>query len=104
MIGFGEEAADGGLEIDDALEHAALEPLSGEFGEESLDGIEPGRRGRSEVEMEALVPFEPGANPGMLMCGVVVDDQVEFPPARGLAVDLVEEADEFLMPVARHGR
>ena len=38
----------------------------------------------------------------MLVRGVVVDDQVQFPPGRGLAVDLVEEADEFLMPMARH--
>ena len=27
---------------------------------------------------------------------------MQFPPGRGLAVDLVEEADEFLMPMARH--
>jgi hypothetical protein len=30
------------------------------------------------------------------------NDQVELPLGRGFAVDLVEEADEFLMPVARH--
>jgi len=51
------------LEIDDALEHDALDPLPGEFGEESLDGIEPGHRGWGEVEMKPLVPFEPGAEP-----------------------------------------
>src|SRR5207244_3031745 len=50
----------------------------------------------------ALVPAEPGLNLGMLVGGVVVDDQVELPPGRGLAVDLVEKADEFLMPMARH--
>jgi hypothetical protein len=38
----------------------------------------------------------------MLVRGVVVDDQMQFPPGRRLAVDLVEEADEFLMPVAGH--
>jgi len=29
------------LEVDDAGEDAALEPLPGQFGEEALDGIEP---------------------------------------------------------------
>jgi hypothetical protein len=28
--------------------------------------------------------------------------QMQLSPGRGLAVDLVKEADEFLMPVARH--
>ena len=36
------------------------------------------------------------------MRGVIVDDQMHFARGRGLAVDLVEEADELLMPVAAH--
>src|SRR5438105_11435879 len=48
------------------------------------------------------MPFEPGADLGMLVGGVVVDDQVQFPRGRGLTIDLVEEADEFLMSVTRH--
>jgi hypothetical protein len=36
-----EEAVDGGLQIDDALEHAALEPPLGQRGEEALDGVDP---------------------------------------------------------------
>ena len=79
-----------------------FKPLPGQLGEEALDGVEPGGRGWGEVEMEPLVPAEPGLNLGMLVGGVVVDDQVEFLAGRGLAVDLVEEADEFLMPMARH--
>ena len=102
VVGFGEVSIDGGLEIDDAGEDAALQSLPGQFGEEALDGIEPGRRGRDDVEMEPGVPFEPGQHLGMLVRGVVVDDQVELSHGRGLAVNLVEEADEFLMPVARH--
>ena len=36
------------------------------------------------------------------MRGVIVDDQMHFTLGRGLAVDLVKEADELLMPVAAH--
>ena len=61
LIGLGEVAFDGGLKIDDALEDASLEPLSGQLGEKPFYGIEPGRRGRGEVEVEPRMPFEPGA-------------------------------------------
>src|SRR5262245_8165278 len=102
LIGFGEVAVDSGLEIDDALEDAAFEPLPGQLGEKTLDGIEPGGRGRGEMEVEPGMPFEPGPHLRMLMRRIVVDDQVQLSAGRGFAVDLVEEADEFLMPVARH--
>jgi len=42
FVGFGYEAIDGVLEIDERVEDAAFEPPSCEFGEEALDGVEPG--------------------------------------------------------------
>ena len=42
LIVFRQVAVDGGLEVDDALEDAALEPTLGENGEKAFDGIEPG--------------------------------------------------------------
>lgn len=39
---LGDEAVDGGLEIDERMEHAALEAAVGELGEEALNGVEPG--------------------------------------------------------------
>ena len=50
IVGFPNEAIDGSLEIDDAFEYAALEPLSGQLGEEAFDRVEPRCRGRGEVE------------------------------------------------------
>ncbi len=41
LVMFGEEAVDGGLEINDRMEHAALQPPFGELGEEAFDGVEP---------------------------------------------------------------
>ena len=60
MVGLVEIAVDGGLEVDDGAEHAALQSALGERGEEGFDGVEPGARGRGEVEGEARVAGEPG--------------------------------------------
>ena len=45
-----EETIDGGLEVGDGSEGAALEAALGQGGEETLDGVEPGSRCRREVE------------------------------------------------------
>ena len=41
-VGLRQVTVDGRLEIDDAFEDAAFEPLLGQFGEEPFDRIEPG--------------------------------------------------------------
>jgi hypothetical protein len=41
----------------------------------TLDLIEPGGRGRCEVKMDALVTSQPSLDRGVLVGGVVVDDQ-----------------------------
>ena len=51
-VGFGEEAVDGGLEVDDGSKDAAFQATPGQLGEEAFDRIEPGGRGRREVEDE----------------------------------------------------
>ena len=45
---------------------------------------------------------EPGAHLRMLVCGVVVEHGVDHPAGGNLALDRVEEANEFLMPMALH--
>ena len=77
VVVLGEVAVDGGLKVDQRMEHAALEPTPGQPGEEALDGVEPGRRGRGEVEGPARVALEPGADLGVLVAGVVVEDHVD---------------------------
>ena len=74
FVGLGEVAVDRSLEINNAFENPSFEPLPGELGKESLDGVEPGGRGRGELEVKPPMPFEPGADLGMLVRGVVVDD------------------------------
>ena len=55
-----------------------------------------------EVEGEARVPVEPGAHLGVLVGGVVVEDDVDGLARRNLGVDGVEEADELLVAMAGH--
>ena len=50
LVVVGDEAVDGGLKIDDALEDASLEATLAEDGEDALDGVEPTGRCRREVE------------------------------------------------------
>src|SRR5512134_701810 len=44
---------DRGLQLGDAVEGATADAFVGDFGEEAFDQVEPGRRGRGEVQMEA---------------------------------------------------
>ncbi len=49
-IRLGDEAVDGGLQVNDGAEDAALEATSTELGEEALDGVEPRAGSWREVE------------------------------------------------------
>jgi hypothetical protein len=102
VVGLGEEAIDGGLKVDHALEDAALEPAFAELGEEALDGVDPTGRGRCEVEGPSRMTDKPGAHLGVLVGGVIVDDGMDDLSGRDLDLDGVQEADELLMPVALH--
>ena len=101
-IVFDDEAIDGGLQVDDRDEDAALQSPLGEFCEEAFDGVEPRARCWREVECEALVPIEPSSHIGMLVSGVVVEDHMHGFAGRHLRLDRVEEADKLLMTMALH--
>src|SRR6266851_2423873 len=70
-------AVDGGLEVDNAAEYAALEPTLGEHGEEALDGIEPGGGCRRAVEDEARVTYQPFDGLWVLVSSVVVENHMD---------------------------
>ena len=90
---LGDEAIDGGFQIVHRSEDPALEAPTRECGEEALDGVEPGRRGRCEVEGPTAMSGEPLAHLGMFMGGVVIDDSVDRLSFWNLRLDGVEEAD-----------
>ena len=48
------------------------------------------------------MPLEPGHHLGVFVGGVVVENHMDRLVGRHLALDGIEKADEFLMPVALH--
>jgi hypothetical protein len=102
LIVLVEEPVDRGLKVCDGSEHTALEPSVGQDGKEAFYGIQP-RSGRGrKVEGPSRMADEPFAHFGMLVGGVVVDDGVGRFSRGRLALDHIEEADKFLMPMRLH--
>ena len=62
------------------VEDRVLEPLPRELGEEPLDGVHPGSRGRSEVKRPIGVVLQPFADLGRLVGGDVVEHHVHGVP------------------------
>jgi hypothetical protein len=94
-----EEAVDGGLEVGDGSEDAAFETALRQDGEQTLDGVEPGGRGRGEVERPARMARQPLAHGEMLVRSVVVEDRMDRLAGGDFSV---EEPDELLMAMAVH--
>ena len=92
---------DGVLQLGDAFEGATSNTVSGDLGEEAFDHVEPGRRGRREVQMKARMRLEPAFDGGRLMRGIVVDDEMQIQTGGGSVIDQLEKAQKLTMPVAR---
>jgi hypothetical protein len=98
---FADVAPNGGDEGPHAAERASAQALAGDLSEEALDEIQPGGSGRGEVEMKARVFREPRLDQGMLVGAVVVQNEMDVLPARGLPINRVQECQEFAVGVAR---
>ena len=66
----------GADEFRDARDGEASELTLGQFGEEALDEIEPGRAGGNEVEVDPGMFFEPPTHLLVLVRGIVVEDEM----------------------------
>src|SRR6188472_1103819 len=89
LIVLVEIAVDGGLEVDQGVEGTAPQAASSKGGEEGFHGIGPRAGGGGEVEGPARVAGEPGADLGVLVGGVVVEDGVDQLAGRDGSFDLV---------------
>jgi len=99
---LGEISIDGGLQVGDGAEDAAADALPRHLREKVLDGVEPGGRGRGEVEGPARMTRQPGHYFGMFVGSIVVEDDVDELASRDLALDGIEKADKFEVAVALH--
>lgn len=68
---------DGVFEFLQGSEYAALEPFLCEVGEEALDGIEPEGGCWDEVEDEAWMFPDLFRDLGVLVDGIVIDDDMD---------------------------
>jgi hypothetical protein len=91
---------DGGLKVDEGMKDAALQSPAGQVGKKPFDSVEPGRRGRGEVERPTRVPDKPSPDFGVLVAAVVVEDHMDQPAGWDVALEAVEKTQEFLVPVA----
>ena len=91
----------GRLEISHAFEDAAANGILGDEAEEALDLIEPGGGGGREVNVPTRPAGEPSSDLGMLVAGVVVDDEMDVELVRHIGLDVAQESEELLMTMAR---
>lgn len=54
------------------------------------------------MDVKSLVAFEPVVDLGMLVYGVIVDNQMQIEFGGRFSVDLFQESERFLMPMLRH--
>ena len=99
---FADVSLDGGLQVDQRAEDAALQSPADEGGKEGFHRIGPGAGSRREMKHPVGVPGEPGAHFGMLVGGVVVEDGMDEFAGRYDLLDAVEETDEHLVVMSRH--
>ena len=102
VVVFGRISVDRRLQADERIKDAAFEPAAGEFGKEPLDRVEPGRRSRGEEKGPARMAGEPCSDFGVLVAAVIIEDHMDQPAGRDVALEAVQKTQEFLVPMALH--
>jgi hypothetical protein len=93
--------ADRGFQFRGGALDAAADLLFSDFGEEALDQIDPGTRGRREVNTPTRPRAEPFSDRWSFVGGVIVHDQANVEIGRDIAFDLAQETQELAPSVAR---
>ncbi len=82
-------------------EGAAANSALSDQPEPTLDLVEPGAVGGGVMNMKTLMSCKPAAHSGVFVSGVVVHDRMQIKLAGHRGIDMPQEAQEFLMSVAR---
>jgi hypothetical protein len=94
------EVLDLGHQVPDAAEGAATDGALGDKVEPDLHLVQPRGIGRRVVHVEARVSPQPASHRGVLVRGIVVDDQMDVQVRRHCDLDVAQEVEELLMPMA----
>ena len=95
-----EESDDGILQVNHAMEDATTEGFAVQVSEPSFHEVHPAGTGGYEVRHESGVAFQPGLNFGVLVCPVIVHDQMQGNLAGELGVEPSQEFQELLVAMA----
>ena len=98
---FADVAANGGDQGRHTAKGSAAQALAGDLGEEAFDEIQPRRPGRREVKMKPRVLREPRLDRRMFMSAIVIENEMDVAPTRGLPINGVQEHNELGVGVAR---
>lgn len=96
----GEEVIDGGDEFVDAEERITADAFVGEFGEPSLDQVQPTATGGHIVNRETGMFPQPGLNLWCTVSPVVVHDDVQGLAGGKLAIDPPQKLQKLLVSVS----
>lgn len=99
-----DEAVDFFDEVGGGNERATTDSALGDEGEEAFDLVEPGGVGGREVNVPTRTAGEPRSDLGMLVGGVVVDDEMDVELGRHIGLDVTQEGEELLMTPRRRAR
>jgi len=84
----------------DAPESSPSNHLLSDQVEPDLHLVKPGGIGRRQMDVKARMQGQPALHPGMLMSGVVVDNQMDIETFRNVGIDLFEEVEIVLVTMA----
>lgn len=94
-----DEAIDFSGQVLDASERAPTNGLLSNDVEPDLHLVEPGGIGRRQMGMEPGVQGQPALHPGMLVSGIVINDQMDLQVSRDVRLDMLQEVEVLLMAV-----
>ncbi len=87
-------------EIGGGIERSPPDGALGDEREEAFDLVEPGGVGWREVNVPTRTAGEPGPDFGMLVSGVVVDDEMDVQLGRHVSFDMTQEGEELRVAMA----